>query len=84
MFDESNLHIKILKGVRMNTQTIHVVFIDVRTKIRNEAMPILLWIIFVVAVDSTLLWLGVHWSVGLLPLLVIAFIKFQRRKNPNY
>lgn len=68
----------------MNTQRINVVFIDTRTKIRNEAMPILAWLMFVVFVDSLLLWLGVHWSVGLLPILAIAYIKFQRRKNPNY
>lgn len=67
----------------MNTK-IKIVFVDTRQKIRNEAMPILLWIIFVVAVDSTLLWLRIHWSVGLLPILAIAIIKFQRRKNPNY
>lgn len=68
----------------MDTDKIKVVFVDTRQKIRNEAMPLVAWIVVNVGVYCLLLWLGVHWSVGLLPLLVIAYVKFQRRKNPNY
>lgn len=68
----------------MDTSKTKVVFLDTRTKIRNEGMPLWAWIVFNVGVYCLLLWLDVHWSVGLLPLLVIAYIKFQRRKNPNY
>lgn len=61
-----------------------IVFLDTRTKVRNEAMPLFAWILIVVIVDSLLLGLGVHPILAFLPMLIIAIVKFQRRKNPNY
>lgn len=64
----------------MNTQKIKVVFLDTRTKIRNEAMPLKAWIVVVIFVDCALFSFGIHPIAALIPILVAGIAMFLRRK----